>query len=325
MRKLLLLLVICTTVFTGFAQVVGIGTTTPDPAAQLDVTSTNKGFLPPRVALTATNVASPVTIPPTGLLVYNTATAGVSPYNVSPGYYYWNGSGWYPVINKGNAFGDMQYWDGTKWILIPIGNNGAVLTICNGIPTWGTCSPVTISPSNNVYEGVIDSYTPNSWLATTSGSQIDIAAWTNGGPENRRTCIKFDYSVLPATAIIDNATLYLYSNPSPQAGNFVDAQYGSNNAGYIQRITTPWTVPGQFTWNTPPSSTTTNQAIIPQSSSTTQSSTIDVTNLVKDMITNGNNGFYIRLQTEVTYNIRQWGSSGFANPALHPKLIIAFH
>jgi hypothetical protein len=36
---------------------VGIGTTSPNISAQLDVTSTTKGFLPPRVALTATNSA----------------------------------------------------------------------------------------------------------------------------------------------------------------------------------------------------------------------------------------------------------------------------
>lgn len=58
---------------------VGIGTNSPNASAQLDVTSTNKGFLPPRVALTATNSAGPITSPAAGLLVYNTATAGFRP------------------------------------------------------------------------------------------------------------------------------------------------------------------------------------------------------------------------------------------------------
>ena len=31
----------------------GIGTTTPNPSAKLDVYATNKGFLPPRVTLTS--------------------------------------------------------------------------------------------------------------------------------------------------------------------------------------------------------------------------------------------------------------------------------
>ncbi len=71
----------------------GIGTTTPDASAKLDVSSSNKGFLPPRVALSATNSASPVTNPANGLMVFNTATAGSSPFQVVPGYYYWDGVG----------------------------------------------------------------------------------------------------------------------------------------------------------------------------------------------------------------------------------------
>ena len=34
---------------------VGIGTTSPDASAILDVTATNQGFLPPRIALTGTH------------------------------------------------------------------------------------------------------------------------------------------------------------------------------------------------------------------------------------------------------------------------------
>lgn len=73
-------------VFSGYAQV-GIGTTTP--AATLDVTSTNDGLLIPRVALTSTISALPLTAPNDSELVYNTATVGGG-NGVSPGYYYWN-------------------------------------------------------------------------------------------------------------------------------------------------------------------------------------------------------------------------------------------
>jgi len=48
--------------------------------------------------LTATNAANPVMVPATGLIVYNTATAGTVPNNVIPGYYYWNGSSWITII-----------------------------------------------------------------------------------------------------------------------------------------------------------------------------------------------------------------------------------
>jgi hypothetical protein len=34
-------------------------------------------------------------------LVYNTATAGASPNNVTPGFYYWSGSAWIPLATPG--------------------------------------------------------------------------------------------------------------------------------------------------------------------------------------------------------------------------------
>lgn len=87
--------------FLFFVQVViaqtGIGTTTPHASAKLDVTATNKGFLPPRVTLTSTTDVSTIASPATGLLIYNTATAGTAPNNVVPGYYYWNGSAWIQI------------------------------------------------------------------------------------------------------------------------------------------------------------------------------------------------------------------------------------
>lgn len=57
-------------------------------SAMLDVYSATKGLLIPRIALTASTVATPVTTPEASLLIYNTATSG----DVTPGYYYWNGS-----------------------------------------------------------------------------------------------------------------------------------------------------------------------------------------------------------------------------------------
>lgn len=85
--------------FGTFAQT-GIGTNTPNASAKLEVAATDKGFLPPRVALTASNTFSPITgtsSAAAGLLVYNTATAGTAPNNVVPGYYYWNGTSWIQI------------------------------------------------------------------------------------------------------------------------------------------------------------------------------------------------------------------------------------
>lgn len=87
---------------TAYAQNIGINTTGAAPAASamLDVDATNKGMLIPRVALTAANVAGPVAAPATSLLVYNTATAGTYPNDVSPGYYYWTGTQWERLMSR---------------------------------------------------------------------------------------------------------------------------------------------------------------------------------------------------------------------------------
>ena len=83
-----------------FAQT-GIGTTTPNASAKLEVYATNKGFLPPRVTLTSTTDATTITSPAEGLLVYNLGSIGLQ-----AGYYFWNGANWATIATgsiAGNA------------------------------------------------------------------------------------------------------------------------------------------------------------------------------------------------------------------------------
>ncbi len=71
-----------------YAQV-GINTTTPADGSMLDVTSTEKGMLVPRVDIDNLNTIAPVTGGSTeSLLVYNTNTT------TGKGFYYWNGTLW---------------------------------------------------------------------------------------------------------------------------------------------------------------------------------------------------------------------------------------
>ncbi len=79
------------------AQNVGISeaTITPDASAILELRSTIRGLLVPRLALTQTTSAAPVTSPATSLLVYNTATVN----DVTPGFYYWSGSAWVRLLS----------------------------------------------------------------------------------------------------------------------------------------------------------------------------------------------------------------------------------
>lgn len=112
MKKLTSFLVAIAFVTTAHSQNVAINAdgAAPNASAMLDVDVTalpaasKRGLLVPRVALTATNVAAPVVAPATSLLVYNTATAGVAPNNVIPGYYYWNGAAWVRFAATGDGW-----------------------------------------------------------------------------------------------------------------------------------------------------------------------------------------------------------------------------
>lgn len=78
---------------------IGHGTSDPSKAAVVEMLSPSKGLLIPRVELTkltGLNSFSPIQgelatneAKVNSLLVYNTATAGTAPNNVTPGYYYW--------------------------------------------------------------------------------------------------------------------------------------------------------------------------------------------------------------------------------------------
>jgi K319-like protein len=164
-------------------------------------------------------------------------------------------------------------------------------------------------------------------LSNVSGlnPQLDMGAWTLGGtPIVFRDFLKFDLTSIPSTAIITNATLYLYSIKSnPLGGNLVDAQYGSADACYIRRVTSSYT--GAIIWSTQPSTTAINEAVIPQSTSSFEDETINITSLLQDIIINGNNGFGFQMQNEVYYNFRQFGSIWNSDATLRPTLVVVYH
>ncbi len=121
----------------------GIGTTSPNASAKLEVASSDKGFLPPRIALTASNVFAPITgtaSTAAGLLIYNTATAGTIPNNVVPGYYYWNGTAWVQIAggiileNKSSGF-TLSAADNNKIFLI----SAASTVVVPSLPVGFSC------------------------------------------------------------------------------------------------------------------------------------------------------------------------------------------
>ena len=148
MKKIILLFFGFTFLFisSNASAQVGIGTTTPRGA--LDISSSTNGFIPPQVALTSVNVAAPIVNPQGGILasgtiVYNTAIAGSSPNNVTPGYYFWNGTVWIKFnagntaidvdddlrvpLDKGSASASLEYFSGSSGPQIWVFRNNAAV------------------------------------------------------------------------------------------------------------------------------------------------------------------------------------------------------
>lgn len=178
MKKTIIITAIISLQITAYnllAQNIGINATgaAPDASAGLDVSFTNKGLLVPRVALTALNAAGPIATPATSLLVYNTATAGAVPNNVTPGYYYWGGTKWIAIGGSG----------GLDWSLT--GNTGTTV----GTNFLGTIDNVSLAFKTNNAERMRILNTGNVGIGTTTpGYQLTLGG-TGGvfGVENTAT------------------------------------------------------------------------------------------------------------------------------------------
>jgi len=107
---------------------VGIGTSTPNASAMLDIKSTTEGILIPRLIQTQRNTISS---PATGLMVYQTDN--------SPGFYYYDGSGWFKVGSSGSSLTNSK-------ILIGDASNKAVEENVTGDATLSNSGVLTIIP-----------------------------------------------------------------------------------------------------------------------------------------------------------------------------------
>ncbi len=169
MKKIVLFLFVS----LGALAQTGIGTTAPAASAKLEVYATNKGFLPPRIALTGAADASTIASPVAGLLIYNTATAGIAPNNVVPGYYYWNGTAWIQLTgglvidaSKGASF-SVTAADNNKLFLIS-SSTAVTVTIPNTLPVGFSCQFIQTGSGTITLAG--SGFTLNSANGLTSRS-----------------------------------------------------------------------------------------------------------------------------------------------------------
>jgi len=227
-------------------QGLGIGTTTPAASAMLEVKASNKGLLPPRVELTSITDVTTIVSPATGLVVFNTATSGASPNNVTPGYYFFTGVNWLKIGTQGNNPGDMQYWNGKQWVILPAGTHNQELSICNGVPKWGPCSgnpglPTVVTSRIANVDGIIVTCVGN--VTASGGSTVlsrGICYKRTANPTIADSSIVDDSS---GTGIFITKTLRLAENTTYHvrafATNATGTAYGADSVFTTSRVFSP--------------------------------------------------------------------------------------
>ncbi len=181
----------------------GIGTTTPNVSAKLDVYSTNKGFLPPRVSLTDAYDQTTIPSPATGLLVYCKGDAGLA-----AGYYFWNGNAWATIATAGGngsvaaEFGSQILQAGVTIntitpidilsFTLPSAGTWEVITFLRAQGTAGYAAEFALYDASGILvpdSEILPAYgqtgstgTGVVRITTTGAATYKLKAWASGGP-----------------------------------------------------------------------------------------------------------------------------------------------
>ena len=162
-----------------FSQLkIGNNPTTINSNSILELESTNKGLLIPRIALTSMSSASPLSAFVAGMMVYNTATTG----DLTPGFYVSNGTSWSKIDNQtsttlyngnGTLSGNRTITQGTNTLTF-------TSTATNGFSVDGTT--FSVDAANNRIG--IGTATPAQTLDVVGTARFDggalIQSFTNG-------------------------------------------------------------------------------------------------------------------------------------------------
>jgi hypothetical protein len=141
------------------AQNVGIGTTTPHASALLDVNSTNKGLLIPRINLASDSDVVTITTPRVALLVFNINNALPD----GTGFYFWNGNKWSKFATSTNL--SKLAWN--------VGGNSGTNAGVDFIGT--TDNKPLVFRTNNILSGKIDPGPNNVFLGQSAGLSVTSA------------------------------------------------------------------------------------------------------------------------------------------------------
>lgn len=121
---------------------VGIGTVNPHPSTALDISSEDKGFLGPRIALTSRTDIVTIPNPVDGLVVFNTTVLpGTEANELKPSYYVWYQDSW-----RAYKYGEKLFVtrDGKRRNLLGYEPNGIANATSFTMPSSGNGRPAIV-------------------------------------------------------------------------------------------------------------------------------------------------------------------------------------
>jgi len=159
---------------TSFAQTrlkLGNEPTMMDSDAVLDLGTSNRGLLMPRVALTSLLNAAPMSKHIEGMVVYNLTNNG----GVSPGLYYNTGSAWEKVESGGSSL-NFYLSDGTlsSQRTVNTGNNDLIFTGTGQFRISGSSGITSFSMGSTGLFGIDSQSMPNGRFAVLENGFIGI-------------------------------------------------------------------------------------------------------------------------------------------------------
>lgn len=199
--RTLLFIIFLGSLLQNISAQVGIGTTSPDPSAILDINSTNQGLLIPRISLSdvtdtsldGTNTAA------TGLLVWNTNAAVTGGSGI--GYYSFNEMRWQKLTTAA---------DNTK-VLLKVQSSSTGGSISSGTNMVPFLDTVAINYGSGAYDTATGTYT----IPENGVYEIDLS---------------FNVGIVAPYEMVMSYRVYLngvyYATKFEQKGNSINPSFG---------------------------------------------------------------------------------------------------
>jgi hypothetical protein len=136
------------------------------------------------------------------------------------------------------APGQMLYWNGTAWVVVPVGTRGQTLTFCEGVPTWGACPAISATVTTTAVSNIFSNKATGGGNVTYNGDAPIITSgvvWSTsaipatGSPTGTFTTdgVTGSGPYSPYTSVITGLTYHTTYFVRAYATNSVGTAYGT--------------------------------------------------------------------------------------------------